>query len=104
MRREAYVYDLLSRDGLVLRRLDHIPPGGHLSGNNNARIRWSGSLTYTGDIAREEWYGYRIRPTLVVNGRESPLGVYVVRPSHTTVNASSTIVSLDLYDRTFIPA
>ena len=104
MRRETYVYGLLSRDGLVLGRLEHIAPGGHLSGNVNAKIRWSGSITYTGTITREQWYGYRIRPTLVINGKESPLGVYVVRPNQTTINASSTVLTLDLYDRTFIPA
>ena len=104
MRRETYVYDLLSRDGLVLRRLEHVAPGGHLSGNSNARIRWSGSITYTGTISQEEWYAYRIRPTLVVNGAETPLGVYVVRPSQSAVTATSTVLTLDLYDRTFIPA
>lgn len=104
MRRETYVYDLLSRDGLVLGRLEHVAPGGHLSGNVNARIRWSGSITYTGTISREQWYAYRIRPSLIINSKKSPLGVYVVRPSQTTTSATSSVLTLDLYDRTFIPA
>ncbi len=104
VRRESYVFDLLSPDGLLLRRLEHVKPGGHISGNSNARIRWSGSITYTGSITREQWYQYRIRPQLVINGNLHPLGVYVVRPAQITRSETGTAMQLDLYDRTFIPA
>lgn len=104
MRVEDYVFDLLTPDGLVVSRLEGIEPGGHLTGNSASQIRWSGTLTYHGDITPTQWYKYRIRPALQLDGKTQPLGVYVVRPSTQTITTGGGALSLDLYDRTFIPA
>ncbi len=104
MRVEDYRFELLTVNGLNLGRLEGVAPGGRLAGNRGAQIRWSGNLTYTGEIPRPDWYRYRIRPVATINGVDQPLGVYVVRPGETRHDPTGTTVSLDLYDKTLIPA
>lgn len=104
VRVEDYRFDLLNQNGMKLGTLDGIAPGGRLTGNLNARIRWSGTLTYTGLIPNEHWYRYRIRPVLTVNSVSIPLGTYVVRAGQTQYLPEGKTVELDLYDATLLPA
>lgn len=104
MRVEEFQYELLTRDGLLLGILDGVQAGGQLTGNVNAQIRWSGSLTYGGTITKNEWLRYRIRVSIIIDGVVQPLGVFVVRGGEETTTGDDHAITLDLYDKTFIPA
>ena len=104
MRVEDYRFELLNNAGMVLGALDGVEPGGRLTGNVNAQIRWSAALTYHGDIPKTDWPKYRIRITAIINGEQRPLGEYVVRGGEQKNTPLGESLTLDLYDKTFIPA
>lgn len=104
MRIEEYRFELLNNAGLLIGALDGVELGGRITGNVNANIRWSCTLTYRGNIVKEQWYKYRIRIIAVIDGKEHPLGVFVVRGGEENFTPLGGKLALDLYDQTFIPA
>lgn len=104
MRIEDYRFELVTPIGVNLGILEGIETGGRLTGNVNAQTRWSAQLTYHGDISKTDWYKYRIKIIAIIDEVEYPLGVYVVRGGEEQKTEHGNTITLDLYDKTFIPA
>ncbi|MDF2419722.1 hypothetical protein [Trueperella pyogenes] len=101
---EGYKVRVLSLDGVDLGWLDGVRPGGRLTGNVDATVRWSGSITVTQTVAASvEWTRVRLQPVHIDGeGAEVSLGVFIPLVGKGTDRPEATTVTVDLYDRTML--
>ncbi|MFP7697111.1 hypothetical protein [Trueperella sp. LYQ143] len=105
--RERYWVDVLTREGVLVGRLDRFTSLS-LTGNVNRQIRWDGQMETQGDPG-VDWWRHRIRP-MYQRDEAAPvaLGVYLVEPESCKETEGLThsrgSLSFNLYDRTRIPS
>lgn len=97
---EDYVVRVLSRSRLPLGILAGVEPGWTLTGNIDADIRWSGTMTVINpDINWNEVFLQPVHRNLTT-GVETSLGVFLAAPVNGTDGGPSTKVKLTLFDLT----
>lgn len=104
MIKDSWVFHLVSNTGQDMGVLSGVIPGSaSLDANVDADIRWSGSVELL-DPDRYDWNVTRIKPCRIVDGVQTPYGVYIVWVNDRSYSPTGVTGKLDLFDRTLAPS
>lgn len=89
--------DLLDRQERLLGTLDGVT-GGMVEMSNAATVKSSGTVTL-GDVSDEPWLQRRLRPVLIIDGIEYPLGVFIPATPTIEYSDAGAYVNVEMLDK-----